>query len=119
MPITASALTVCGLSLIGLPLTAGFISKVYLVLAIIASEYWMIAALVLLSSALSVIYLWKIMEAIWMKPAPHGQIISENPAVYLPLWAITLLNIWLGIDASFVTTSADAAAFALMTGAGS
>jgi len=119
MPITASALTVCGLSLIGLPLTAGFISKVYLVLAIIASEYWMIAALVLLSSALSVIYLWKIMEAIWMKPAPHGLKITENPAVYLPLWVITLLNIWLGIDASFFTTSADAAALALMTGAGS
>lgn len=119
MPVTTSALTICGLSLIGLPLTAGFISKVYLVLAIIASEYWMIAALVLVSSALSVIYLWKIMEAIWMKPAPHGVTINENPAVYIPLWLITILNIWLGIDATFVTLSADAAALALLTGAGS
>ncbi|XDZ66830.1 proton-conducting transporter membrane subunit [Alphaproteobacteria bacterium LSUCC0684] len=119
MPVTASALTICGLSLIGLPLTAGFISKVYLVLAIIASDYWMIAALVLLSSALSLIYLWKMMEALWMKPAPHGVIIKENPAVYLPLWLIALANIWFGIDATLVTSSAEAAAAALMAGAGS
>jgi len=119
MPITASALTICGLSLIGLPLTAGFISKLFLVLAIIASDYWMIAALVMLSSALSLIYLWKIMEALWMKPAPHDLAIRENPAVYLPLWLITLANIWFGVDATFVTSSADAAAAALMMGTGS
>ena len=50
MPITATAFTVCGLSLAGLPLTAGFISKLYLVRAILAEDAYVIAALVLLSS---------------------------------------------------------------------
>ena len=70
MPITATAFTICGLSLAGLPLTAGFISKLYLVRAILASDAYFIAGLVLLSSALSLIYLWKIVEVMWMQPAP-------------------------------------------------
>ena len=45
MPITATAFTVCGLSLAGLPLTAGFISKLYLVQAILAEDAYVIAAL--------------------------------------------------------------------------
>ena len=57
MPITGAALLICGLSLI-VPLTAGFISKLYLVYAILDEGYLMITALVMLSSALSVIYLW-------------------------------------------------------------
>jgi len=86
MPITATAFTVCGLSLAGLPLTAGFISKLYLVRAILAEDAIVITALVLLSSALSLIYLWKIIEVMWMQPAPaKSPILVENPAIYGPL----------------------------------
>ena len=38
MPLTATAFLICGLSLIGLPLTAGFISKLYLVRALLDND---------------------------------------------------------------------------------
>lgn len=113
MPITASAMMVCGLSLIGLPLTAGFISKVYLVLALAASADWWIVGLVLVSSALSLVYFWRIVEAMWMQPLPASGKVQENPLIYGPLWGIALLNIWLGVDAQQVVDFSSKAAMAI------
>ena len=117
MPITAAAFMVCGLSLAGLPLTAGFISKLYLIRAILSADAYLIAALVLLSSALSLIYLWKIVEVMWMQPAPaKSPQLVENPAIYLPLWIVALGNIWFGVDASWLVSASRAAAAALIGG---
>ena len=116
MPITSTALLICGLSLIGLPLTAGFISKVYLVMALVSSSLWLVTGLVLISSALSVVYLWRIVEAMWMQPRPGGGKIAENPAVYLPLWLIALANIYFGLDARAVVDASFAAAASLGVG---
>jgi len=117
MPITAAAFLICGLSLAGLPLTAGFISKLYLVRAILETESYLILALVLISSALSVVYLWKIMEVMWMQPAPvRSPKLAENPAIYLPLWIVAFGNIWFGIDASWLVAAARSAATALLGG---
>ena len=117
MPITASAFMLCGLSLAGLPLTAGFISKLYLIRAILSADAYLIAALVLLSSALSLIYLWKIVEVMWMQPAPaKSPQLVENPAIYLPLWIVALGNIWFGVDASWLVSASRAAAAALIGG---
>ena len=118
MPITATAFLICGLSLAGLPLTAGFISKLYLVRAILETESYVILSLVLISSALSVVYLWKIMEVMWMQPAPvRSAKLIENPTIYVPLWIIAIGNIWFGIDAGWLVSAAKMAALALV-GAG-
>jgi len=115
MPITATAFLICGLSLIGLPLTAGFISKLYLVRALLEIDSFVIVALVLASSAMSVVYLWKIVEVMWVRPAPIDDLdIKENPALFIPLWIIAGANIWLGLDASLLVTGAEAAAKALL-----
>ncbi len=116
MPITSAALLICGLSLIGLPLTAGFISKLYLVYAILDEGYVMITGLVLLSSALSVIYLWKMVEVLWVRPAPKNVVITENPWVYGPLWLLAGANIVFGIYAAPVIHYADLAAKSLLGG---
>ena len=50
MPWTMAAFVAGGLSLIGVPLTAGFISKWYLVSAAFTTGYWPLAVLVLVSS---------------------------------------------------------------------
>ena len=47
-----NALVVAGLSLIGVPSTAGFVSKWYLVVALIESSMWPLALLVLAGSVL-------------------------------------------------------------------
>ena len=119
MPITASAFLICGLSLIGVPLTAGFISKFYLVSAVISAGYWQIAALVLLSSALSVIYLWRLVEVMWFAPPEKNNEgrLPESAIIYVPLWALALANLWFGIDAGLVVDLSYRAAAALM-GAG-
>ena len=111
LPLTATAFLICGLSLAGLPLTAGFISKLYLVRAILETESYVILSLVLISSALSVVYLWKIMEVMWMQPAPaRSPKLVENPAIYLPIWLVALGNIWFGIDASWLVSASRMAA---------
>src|SRR3546814_5504706 len=56
MPWTMAAFVAGGLSLIGIPFTVGFISKWYLVAAAIADGRWWIAAIILGSSLLAVIY---------------------------------------------------------------
>ena len=61
-PITSFALLICGLSLIGLPLTNGFISKLYLFQALYTNQMYFSIALVAVSSALAVAYFWKIVE---------------------------------------------------------
>ena len=64
-PITSFALLICGLSLIGLPLTNGFISKLYLFQALYTNQMYFSIALVAVSSALAVAYFWKIVEQMW------------------------------------------------------
>ena len=116
MPATASAMLVCGLSLVGLPLTAGFISKLYLVLALLDSGAWLVTALAVAASALSVVYLWRIVEAMWMRPMPATGRVREDPMVYGPLWLVALANIWLGLDAGPVVGFSRQAAVAIGAG---
>ncbi len=109
MPITFFCFVICSLSLAGLPLTAGFISKLYLIKASISSDGIWIAILILISSALSVVYLWKMIEVLWMREAKKI-LIKENPKIYLSLIIITFLNIYFGLDASLVVNGSFEAA---------
>ena len=109
MPITFFCFVLCSLSLAGLPLTAGFISKLYLIKASISADGIWIAILILISSALSVVYLWKIIEIMWMREG-RKIIINENPKIYLSLIIITFLNIYFGLDATLVVNGSFEAA---------
>jgi multicomponent Na+:H+ antiporter subunit D len=114
MPITFFCFILCSLSLAGLPLTAGFISKLYLIKATISSEGIWIVFLILFSSALSLIYLWKMIEALWLHKNIKKIIINENPYIYISLLIITFLNIYFGLDASLIVNSSEGAANTLM-----
>ena len=109
MPITFFCFVLCSLSLAGLPLTAGFISKLYLIKASISADGIWIAILILISSALSVVYLWKMIEIMWMREG-RKIVINENPKIYLSLIFITFLNIYFGLDATFVVNGSFEAA---------
>ena len=65
---------------------------------------------ILFSSALSVIYLWKMIEALWLQQPRKEIIIKEKPTIYISLLIITFLNIYFGLDASFVVDSSTEAA---------
>ena len=117
MPITFFAFIICALSLAGLPLTVGFISKLYLIKAAYMSEGIWLPFLILLSSALSLVYIWKLIEGLWYDVDKNNKVkIKELPEIYIPLLIITFLNIYFGIDAGLIINSSYNAAEALVNG---
>lgn len=115
MPWTTAAFVVAGLSLVGVPLTVGFISKWYLVQAAFADGAWPIAAFVVLSSLLTAIYIWRFVETAYFRPSPAGSVRHEAPATLLiPAWSLTLLCVYFGLDSSLTSAAASRAANALI-----
>jgi multicomponent Na+:H+ antiporter subunit D len=104
MPWTMAAFVAGGLSLVGLPLTAGFISKWYLVSALLADGYWPLAVLILVSSLLALIYIWRVVEAAYFQlPAASMHKVREAPAsMLIPVWLLIGANLYVGVNASLV-----------------
>ena len=102
MPWTAAAMAVAGLSLIGIPGTAGFISKWYLVDAALDKGIpgLELVAVLVAGSLMAVVYIWRIVEALWFaeetENTPQG--VREAPAAMLALiWLAALANIYFGL----------------------
>jgi multicomponent Na+:H+ antiporter subunit D len=119
MPLTMAAFVVGGLSLIGIPLTVGFISKWYLVQAALEKGWWPIAVLIVLSSLLAVIYVWRVVEVAYFRPIPEGAVeIEEAPlSMLVPTWVMAGASIYFGIDATGTLEVARGAAEFLIGGA--
>lgn len=102
-PFTMSAFAIAGLSLIGVPLTAGFMSKLQLGYALFDFGWWWAVLLVVFSSFLAVFYVGRLLQAIFFEaPANPRATRKEAPLMLLvPLWILALANIFFGIDASF------------------
>lgn len=105
MPFTMAAFVLAGLSLIGVPLTVGFISKWYLVLAAIERGWWPVAVLVLLASLLAVIYIWRVVEvAYFQKPAAEDVPAVEAPlSMLIPMWVLVGATLYFGVSSSFTS----------------
>lgn len=119
MPWTFMAIVIGGLSLIGVPGTAGFISKWYLILAAIEKQHWLIVGVILLGSLLAVIYVWKLVEVMYFKPASESAIATakEAPALLLiPTWILVIANIYFGFDTELTVGTAEQAAKLLLQG---
>ena len=115
MPWTMGAFVIGGLSLIGVPLTAGFVSKWYLIVGALEKGWWPVAVLVLLTSLLAVIYIWRVVEVAYFKPAPEGRVVREAPlALLVPTWALALANLYFGLDTSLNAGVARLAAQSLL-----
>ncbi len=113
MPLTMMLFVIGGLSLIGVPGTAGFISKWYLVLSFFDRGWWWAAIIVMVSSVLAVVYVWRIVEAAYFRPVPDHAKTNCKEAPNLMLVSMLMLaiaNIWFGLDASLTVGAAEAVA---------
>lgn len=102
MPWTMAAFVIAALSLIGIPGTAGFISKWYLVLATIEGGAMgvVLAALVLFSSVLAVVYIWRFVEVAYFRaPDPDADPAREAPlSLLVPVWVLAAANLYFGLN---------------------
>ncbi len=117
-PWTMTALGISALSLVGIPLTAGFLSKVAILEAAFLRGWWWVVVVVGISSALAVLYVGRILETAFFKtPGPAQAKVTEAPiSLLIPLWILAILNLVFGLDASFITGLTDGAASVAFSG---
>ncbi len=98
MPWTAAAFVLGGLGLIGVPFTAGFISKWYLVLAALEWGGPGAALVILISSLLAALYVWRVVEVMYFQEPPPGAPEGEAPLpVLLATWLLLGASLFFGV----------------------
>ncbi len=63
MPVTVVLFAINGASVVGLPMTVGFIAKISLIIELLHKDMWVMLAIVLGASIISILYIWKFLEA--------------------------------------------------------
>jgi multicomponent Na+:H+ antiporter subunit D len=118
MPVTMAAFVICALGLIGVPGTAGFISKWVLITGLVEKGYWPVIILVVISSLLAVIYCWRVIEFAYFKEHPNPSLKStEAPfAMQCSIWLFALMVIYFGVDTQYSLGVAEKAAGILLGG---
>lgn len=116
MPLTCFGIVIGGLSLIGVPGTAGFISKWHLILAAIEKDQWWLVGAILVSSLLAAAYVGRFVEVAYFRAAPDAQALRGEAswALLLPAYVLLAATVWFGFDTSFTVGSALDAAGQLM-----
>ncbi len=99
MPFTMAAFVIGGLSLIGVPSTAGFVSKWYLATALIEASLWPLALLVLAGSVLALVYIGRVLEVAYYRAPPENVEYQRLPLTMLgSLWVMALANLYFGLN---------------------
>ena len=115
MPWTMGAFTLGGLSLIGVPFTAGFVSKWRLVEAVAENGWWWAVGVIVVSSVLAIIYIGRLVLAAYFQAPPeiNGKVVAKNEApliMLLPMWGLGILSVIIGINADLMVQAAEGAA---------
>ena len=68
-PLLAWPMTIAMLALAGFPATVGFFGKLYLIEAAVDNEYAWLGVVIVIGSAISLVYYLRVIAAVWMRPA--------------------------------------------------
>jgi multicomponent Na+:H+ antiporter subunit D len=85
MPYTCFALILAALAMIGMPPSAGFITKWYLILAALDAKKYLFVAVIFFSTLLMIIYFWRVVEIMYIRAAPSSGETSAIPVDEAPL----------------------------------
>src|SRR6185312_11372852 len=100
-PVLALVFTAMLLSLAGIPLTAGFMAKFYLVAAGADSHAWLLILVLVVTSTIGLFYYLRVVAALFHQPVSEGlahePLPRRTPAVSVLLAVLTALLIWFGI----------------------
>jgi len=105
MPWTMACFTLAALSMIGIPPTAGFFSKWTLALASLEARQWVFFAVIVASSLLTAVYLFRVLESVYLKaedpdaePGAGPPLREEPPAaLLLPIGVLAAAVLALGL----------------------
>lgn len=118
MPLTMGAFVVAGLGLIGVPGTAGFVSKWYLIQGALEQGLWWLAGVIVFSSLLAVVYIGRVVEIAWFRAPDGAAAAPRKPPVEMVAvtWVLTLAVIYFGFDTRINAGIAGQAAHLLLAG---
>jgi len=106
MPYSSAAFSIAAASMIGIPPTAGFASKVFLIFASLEANQFWFAAILLLSGLLNLIYFWRVIDKMYYvkheEPTNHevvqrGEVplTMLGPMLFLASLCLILGVVWL------------------------
>ena len=70
MPLTCFALLLAILAMIGMPPSAGFVTKWHLILSVLEAEKYPFLAVIFISTLLMIVYFWRLVEIMYVRALP-------------------------------------------------
>jgi NADH-quinone oxidoreductase subunit N len=80
-PLLAWPLTISMLGLAGLPATAGFIGKLYLIEALVEGDFTWLAVFIAVGTMISLVYYLRVVAAVWSGPSRQAAPADAVPAI--------------------------------------
>ncbi len=120
IPWTMGAFTIGALSLIGIPGTAGFVSKLALIYAALEKGWYWAVIVIVISSVLALIYLGVVLEKAYLHDPPEreGKDISQRRVflwLLIPMWVLAISNLIFGINTQITSGLAKGMVNSVMT----
>lgn len=118
-PIAGVAVTAGALSLIGAPLTVGFLGRWRLIEAAVGAGWWWVAGIALLSSLAAVFYGGRLIERVYFRRAATVTDGEKDPwrMLIAPALIAAVLAIGIGVEPSFLLQASARAAGHMFGGA--
>lgn len=127
MPVTMAAFTILAFSLIGVPFTAGFVSKVALAEAAADRGWWWAVAVIMITSIIALFYMGRMMMVAYFNPPP-AECLREDGTVHrreapilmlIPIIGLAMMSLAIGLRGNIILSDlSDAASQVLMPGVG-
>ena len=109
-PLLALALTLCLISLTGIPLTAGFMGKFYIFSAAVQQNLLWLVIIAVLNSVISAYYYLRVVKVMWLDEPKFEGSVSSSGALRLALFLACFGVLLLGVIPNYVMKLAEWAA---------